>query len=112
MKKSSALRQCKALGNMAQINLQGQITIPPELQEQLDLKPGTEIQLEVVDGTLQVRRAEEVQPSTFNAVADLIGAIDSSTETGVAPQNDTYGDLLNAKFAKQGLTNPHAGVLM
>lgn len=39
---------------MTQINPQGQITIPPELQQQLGLLPGTEIQLEVVGEALQV----------------------------------------------------------
>jgi bifunctional DNA-binding transcriptional regulator/antitoxin component of YhaV-PrlF toxin-antitoxin module len=37
---------------MAQINLQGQITIPPELQAQLGLQPGTDVQLEVVGSSL------------------------------------------------------------
>lgn len=34
----------------------GQITIPPDIQEQLGLLPGTEIQLEVIGDTLQLRK--------------------------------------------------------
>jgi AbrB family looped-hinge helix DNA binding protein len=40
---------------MVQINRQGQVTIPPELQEQLGLLPGVEVQLEVVGDALQKR---------------------------------------------------------
>lgn len=39
-----------------QINPQGQITIPPEIQQQLGLIPGTEVHLEVVGDGLQVRK--------------------------------------------------------
>ena len=39
-----------------QINAEGQITIPPDIREQLGLIPGTEIQLEVMGNTLQLRK--------------------------------------------------------
>jgi antitoxin PrlF len=38
------------------INTEGQITIPPDIQEQLGLFPSTEIQLEVIGDTLQIRK--------------------------------------------------------
>lgn len=39
-----------------QINPQGQITIPPEIQQQLGLIPGTEVHLEIVGDGFQVRK--------------------------------------------------------
>lgn len=39
-----------------QINAQGQITIPPNIREQLGLLPGTEVQLQVVGDTLHLRK--------------------------------------------------------
>ena len=39
-----------------QINPQGQITIPLEIQQQLELIPGTEVHLEVVGDGLLVRK--------------------------------------------------------
>ncbi len=41
---------------MTQINLNGQITIPPDIQQQLGLLPGTEVELEVVGEVLQLRK--------------------------------------------------------
>jgi bifunctional DNA-binding transcriptional regulator/antitoxin component of YhaV-PrlF toxin-antitoxin module len=38
------------------INTEGQITIPPDIQEQLGLFPSTEIQLEVIGDILQIRK--------------------------------------------------------
>jgi antitoxin component of MazEF toxin-antitoxin module len=43
---------------MVQINQQGQMTLPPELQEQLGLLSGPEVQLEVVGNVLQLRRKD------------------------------------------------------
>ena len=43
---------------MTQINSQGQITIPSDIQQQLGLLPGTEIEIEVVGETVQLRRKE------------------------------------------------------
>lgn len=37
------------------IDSQGQITIPSEIQEQLGLEPGTEVQLEVSNSALLIR---------------------------------------------------------
>jgi antitoxin PrlF len=52
------------------ISPNGQITIPPDIQEQLGLLPGTEIQLEVIGDTLQLRK----QPIP-NQGAELIAAL-------------------------------------
>jgi antitoxin PrlF len=41
---------------MIQINLEGQITIPPTIRQQLGLSPGTEVELEVIGETLQLRK--------------------------------------------------------
>ena len=43
---------------MTQINSQGQITIPSDIQQQLGLLPGTEIEIEVVGETVQLRKKE------------------------------------------------------
>ena len=43
---------------MTQINSQGQITIPPDIQQQLGLLPGTEIEIEVVGEIVQLRKKE------------------------------------------------------
>lgn len=43
---------------MTQISLQGQVTIPPAIQQQLGLLPGTEVELEVVGEILQLRKKE------------------------------------------------------
>jgi AbrB family looped-hinge helix DNA binding protein len=42
---------------MTQINPQGQITIPPDLQKLLGLFPGTEVQIQVIGDTLQLRKS-------------------------------------------------------
>ena len=42
--------------NMIQITPQGQITIPHEIQQQLGLLPGTEVQLEVAGDVLLLRK--------------------------------------------------------
>lgn len=51
------------------INTEGQITIPPDIQEQLGLFPSTEIQLEVIGDTLQIRKP------TQNRGANIIAAM-------------------------------------
>jgi AbrB family looped-hinge helix DNA binding protein len=43
---------------MTQINSQGQITIPPDIQQQLGLLPGTEVEIEVVGDIVQLRKKE------------------------------------------------------
>ncbi|MBP5971976.1 AbrB/MazE/SpoVT family DNA-binding domain-containing protein [Brasilonema sp. CT11] len=52
------------------INTDGQITIPPDIREQLGLLPGTEVQLEVIDDTVQIRRR-----SPLNRGVQLVAAI-------------------------------------
>lgn len=46
--------------NTAQINGDGQVTIPADIREQLGLLPGTEVQLEVINGTLQLHKVSTV----------------------------------------------------
>ncbi|NMG19552.1 AbrB/MazE/SpoVT family DNA-binding domain-containing protein [Brasilonema bromeliae] len=52
------------------INTEGQIPIPPNIQEQLGLLPGTAIELEVIGDTLHLRK----QPTSSRG-AQLITAI-------------------------------------
>jgi antitoxin PrlF len=66
------------------INPNGQITIPPDIQEQLGLLPGTEIQLEVIGDTLQLRK----QPLP-NQEAELIAAL-----RGKATRSLTTDDIM------------------
>ncbi len=40
------------------IDTNGKITIPPDIQNKLGLQPGTEVQLEVVEDTLQIRKPQ------------------------------------------------------
>jgi AbrB family looped-hinge helix DNA binding protein len=44
-----------------QITANGQITIPPEIQQQLGLEPGTEVHLEVVGDTLHLSKKTVTQ---------------------------------------------------
>jgi bifunctional DNA-binding transcriptional regulator/antitoxin component of YhaV-PrlF toxin-antitoxin module len=41
-----------------QITADGQIAIPPEMQQQLGLQPGTEVNLEIVGSTLHLTRKD------------------------------------------------------
>lgn len=66
------------------INPNGQITIPPNIQEQLGLLPGTEIQLEVIGDTLQIRK-----PRTLSQGTQLIAAI-----RGKATSRLTTNDIM------------------
>ena len=40
------------------LTTKGQVTIPQEIREKLGLHPGTEVEFEIVDGTVRIRRAE------------------------------------------------------
>ena len=42
--------------SIMQINSEGQITIPADVRERLGLLPGTEVQLEIIGDTLQLRK--------------------------------------------------------
>jgi AbrB family looped-hinge helix DNA binding protein len=66
------------------ISPNGQITIPPDIQDQLGLLPGTEIQLEVIGDTLQLRK----QPIA-NQGAKLIAAL-----RGKATRSLTSDDIM------------------
>ncbi|MCG9892789.1 MAG: AbrB/MazE/SpoVT family DNA-binding domain-containing protein [Thermosynechococcaceae cyanobacterium MS004] len=50
------------------INAEGQITIPPDIQKQLGLFPSTEIQLEVIGDTLQIRKPTPTRCANIIAV--------------------------------------------
>ncbi len=66
------------------ISPNGQITIPTDIQERLGLLPGTEIQLEVIGETLQLRK----QPIA-NQGAELIAAL-----RGKATRSVTTDDIM------------------
>jgi AbrB family looped-hinge helix DNA binding protein len=62
------------------INPNGQITIPPDIQEQLGLLPGTEIQLEVIGDTLQLRK-QPIPNQEAELIANLRGKATRSLTT-------------------------------
>ncbi|WP_223210707.1 AbrB/MazE/SpoVT family DNA-binding domain-containing protein [Microcystis aeruginosa] len=66
------------------ISPNGQITIPPDIQEKLGLLPGTEIQLEVIGDILQIRK-----PRTLSRGKQLIAAI-----RGKATSRLTTNDII------------------
>ena len=68
------------------ISPNGQITIPPDIQEKLGLLPGTEIQLEVIGDILQIRK-----PRTLSRGKQLIAAI-----RGKATSRLTTNDIMQA----------------
>ncbi len=61
------------------INTDGKITIPPDIQQKLGLLPGTEIQLEVIDDTLHIRK--QASP---NQGAQLIAAMRGKATSGLS----------------------------
>ena len=66
------------------IDTDGKITIPPDIQNQLGLQPGTEIQLEVVGNTLQIRK-----PQTSGRGRQIIAAL-----RGKATNRLTTNDIM------------------
>ena len=46
------------------IDTNGKITIPLDIQNKLGLQPGTEVQLEVVGDTLQIRKPKDSSRGT------------------------------------------------
>jgi AbrB family looped-hinge helix DNA binding protein len=62
------------------ISPNGQITIPPDIQEQLGLLPGTEIQLEVIGDTLQLRK-QTIPNQRAELIANLRGKATRSLTT-------------------------------
>ena len=57
--------------NIIKITSDGQITISPKIREQFGLLPGTEIQIEVIDDIIQIRKSSTRQRT--NLVAALRG---------------------------------------
>jgi len=66
--------------NTMKISPNGQITIPPDIQEKLGLLPGTEIQLEVIGDILQIRK-----PRTLSRGKQLIAAIRGKATSRLRP---------------------------
>ena len=52
------------------IDTEGKITIPPEIQNQLEFWPGTEVKLTVVGDTLQIHKLQN-----YNRGEEMIAAI-------------------------------------
>ncbi|NEP83657.1 MAG: AbrB/MazE/SpoVT family DNA-binding domain-containing protein [Okeania sp. SIO3B3] len=52
------------------IDTEGKITIPPEIQNLLEFRPGTEVELEVIGNTLQIRKLQN-----SNRGKEIIAAI-------------------------------------
>lgn len=55
------------------ITTEGQITIPEEIRERLGLLPDTEVEFEVVDDWVQVRKAESAKTRGQRLVEQLVG---------------------------------------
>jgi AbrB family looped-hinge helix DNA binding protein len=72
--------------NTIKISPNGQITIPPDIQEKLGLLPSTEIQLEVMGDILQI-----CKPRTLRWGKQLIAAI-----RGKATSCLTTNDIMQA----------------
>jgi antitoxin PrlF len=53
-----------------QITANGQVSIPPEIQQQLGLLPGTEIEIAVIGDTLQLKKKPE--PNRGNHLISLM----------------------------------------
>jgi len=66
------------------IDTEGKITIPPEIQNQLKLRPGTEVKLEVIGDTLQIRKLQN-----SNRGKEIIAAI-----RGKATNRLTTNDIM------------------
>ncbi len=62
------------------ISPNGQITIPADIQERLGLLPGTEIQLEVIGDTLQLRK-QPIPNLGAELIANLRGKATRSLTT-------------------------------
>ena len=75
---------------MTQINSQGQITIPPEIKQQLGLLPGTEVQIDVIGDSLQLRKKPISSPGAV-LVQRMQGKATSSLTTNEIMQL-TRGD--------------------
>ncbi len=56
--------------NTIEINAEGQITIPPAIRDRLGFLPGTEVHLEIVGDTLEIRRK-----STSNRGIQLVATM-------------------------------------
>ena len=66
------------------IDTEGKITIPPEIQNQLEFRPGTEVELEVIGNTLQIRKLQN-----SNRGKEIIAAI-----RGKATKNLTTDEIM------------------
>lgn len=64
------------------IDTDGKITIPPEIQEQLGLLPGTEIQLEVKGNILQI-----CKPNNLDRGRQWVNAMRSKATSGLTTDN-------------------------
>lgn len=62
------------------INASGQIPIPLEIQEKLKLYPGTEIQLEIIDDVIQIRKQSLPNKGT-QLITNMRGKATSNLDT-------------------------------
>ncbi|WP_019502252.1 AbrB/MazE/SpoVT family DNA-binding domain-containing protein [Pseudanabaena sp. PCC 6802] len=67
---------------ITKIDTNGQLTIPPDIREQLQLLPGTEIQMEVIGDTLQIHK-----PRSLNRGTQLIATIRGKATSRLTTEN-------------------------
>lgn len=60
----------------------GQVTIPQEIREKLGLHPGTEVEFDIVDDTVRIRRADNQEERRRRIQAWIARARGSATRRG------------------------------
>lgn len=76
------------------INQRGQITIPKELREKFNLKPGTEVLFDEVEGHLVIERGAVV-PEWFARMGKQVAEGISDVHESRYKDFDTIDDLLD-----------------
>jgi AbrB family looped-hinge helix DNA binding protein len=70
------------------ITTKGQVTIPQEIREKLGLHPGTEVEFDIVDDTVRIRRGDTQEERRRRIRAWIERARGSATHTKVRLTTD------------------------
>lgn len=60
----------------SRVTTKGQVTIPKPFRDRLGIRPGHEVEFELEDGRLTVRRVEEETDPIYRVIGILEGAVD------------------------------------